>query len=239
MPAKPSTTAIKERPILFSAPMVRAILDGRKTQTRRVAKPQPNPEHWQNIVCDWYEPIVVRHGMQEPGAPVYGFASEDEGWKCKYGAPGDRLWVRETWLELRHGHWHDTGPRDALITRYGSPRRNAIAYKAECTSDDSNRCRIELGYTKWKPSIFMPRWASRITLEITGVRVERLQDISESDATAEGVGAVSMADAPRQAVWSHRQDFAQLWDTINGKPEYRWKDNPWVWALTFKRLEPA
>lgn len=202
------TTAIetKERPILFSGEMVRAILDGRKTQTRRVVKPQP-PYGVREIKVGMFEPVVIRGGMEEPGKPVFGFADEERGWKCKYGQPGDRLWVRETHYVESAGNEDGSG----LF----------VMYKAsDCDAPVS----------KWTPSIHMPRWASRITLEITGVRVERLNDISEEDCYNEGC-------QPEYDSLTAIQDFRKLWESINGKGS--WSQNPWVWVVEFKRVIAA
>lgn len=198
-----SAIETKERPILFSGEMVRAILDGRKTQTRRIVKPQP-PSHVREIRVGMFEPVVIRKGMEEPGTPVFGFADEERGWKCKYGKPGDRLWVRETWF---------------CIT--GEPGPISCNYKA-----DFGEHRFA-GF--WKPSIHMPRWASRITLEITGVRVERLNDISEEDAIAEGCQCSGVPSS-----LTNRGAYAKLWESINGKGS--WSLNPWVWVVEFKRV---
>lgn len=141
---------MKERPILFSGEMVRAILEGRKTQTRRVIKPQPDSARNSVFVKSGFE---TKHGYEI---------------KCPYGQPGDRLWVRETW-----GLW-DTDPKDG-------PERAKIFYRA---TDENRR---DLRYQRWRPSIHMPRWASRINLEITNIRIERVQDITEEDAKAEGL----------------------------------------------------
>jgi hypothetical protein len=189
--------AMSERPILFSAEMVRAILDGRKTQTRRNIK------------------YTTEH--RGPINPAYLEAHKDHpGWKdiCPYGQPGDLLWVRETWtqypIEL------NPEPCDAW-------------YKATSNGPPPP--------FKWRPSIHMPRWASRITLRITDIRVERLQDISEDDARAEG--------CPYSAEWAGRfvdRDetaktwFKSLWNKINGPGA--WDENPWVWAISFERVKP-
>ena len=194
---------MKERPILFSAPMVRAILDGRKTQTRRVVKPQPSQE-----LLDDYAQIRRERGVQKDDAEMLS-----ECLPCPYGFPGDRLWVRETWA------------RD--------DEDGALMYRADVGCDDDanawERGRIEgVSRYRWRPSIHMPRWASRITLEITDVRVERLQDIGEEDAEAEGIprSDVSPPDMGRFA-------YQQLWESINGPDS--WAANPWVWVIGFKR----
>lgn len=176
---------MKERPILFSAPMVRALLEGRKTQTRRIVK------------------LPAKDGSGDNR-----FVFDDaEGRKrfidCPYGEPGDRLWVRETW-------------RPAQV--------DGMAWYAATCGDETHE--------RWKPSIHMPRWASRITLEITGVRVEQLQDISESDAIAEGVTpsdmkAISCLDRNYHA-------YFMLWESINGSGS--WDLNPWVWVIEFRRI---
>lgn len=192
---------MKERPILFSGPMARAILDGTKTQTRRIVKPFP-PE----AVSSFYRPFATEpnnwHGYGGDAIRWYG--------SCPYGQPGgDRLYVRETWAA---SHAYDHLPPHLI------PRSARIHYAAT----------EERGGLLWRPSIHMPRWASRITLEITDVRVERLQDISEADSIAEGV-----IHNPLLATNS-RESFMHLWGRINGPRS--WDANPWVWAITFKRL---
>lgn len=180
---------MKERPILFSGPMVRAILAGTKTQTRRVVK--------------------LKDGQYMPPSQ----SADGPGWAqllrgCPYGKPGDRLWVRETWF-------------DAV-----SALHSCVLYRA---SDDHPGNEV-----KWSPSIHMPRWASRITLEITGVRVERLRSISAEDAIAEGVGehgqldGVHVANNPIGA-------YGVLWREINGPDS--WEANPWVWVVDFKQVK--
>lgn len=199
---------MKDRPIPFSGPMVRAVLDGSKTQTRRVLKPQPlggAPELLHHLL-----PSHQRWATDEP--------EEERVWKCPYGAPGDRLWVREAWHT--HAFLDAVPPRD-LQTR-------SIHYAADG--------KIQTG--KLRPGMFMPRWASRITLEVAGVRVERLQDISEADARAEGAPYYEEGvDAPPpddDHVWSYRASFRLLWESINGPVS--WDANPWVWVVEFRRV---
>ncbi len=216
------STATKERPILFSGPMVRAILAGKKTQTRRVVKPQPT--------CQWSVPPAV---LFEGYLRRWGCGDDVNKIRCPYEV-GLKLWVRETWLELDRHHWHTAGRREELVDFCGTPKINSVAYAADSGGSDSDRCRIELGYTRWRPSIHMPRWASRLTLEITDVRVQHVQEISEADAAAEGVEIVSIADAPRNAAWTFRQDFSRLWDSINSTRGFGWQANPWAWAISFK-----
>jgi hypothetical protein len=181
---------VKERQILFSAPMVRAILDGSKTQTRRAVKPQPL----------W---------IAEPSIPFKTPDADPKGIiRCPHGQPGDRLWVRETFFDA---------------TKLNELR---VLYRAD---DDRSRF-------GWTPSIYMPRWASRITLGVTGVRVERLQDISEEDALSEGVHAGSWEYENGEGTESAKESFECLWESINGIGS--WESNPWVWVVEFKRVQP-
>lgn len=175
----------KERPILFSGEMVRAILEGRKTQTRRVMKPQPF-----DLIKSW--PANPKNGQEI---------------HCPYGNASDRLWVRETFAE-------------GGMIRPG----DKVSYAADWGED----ARV---IRRWKPSIFMPRWASRITLEITNVRVERLQEITAADAKAEGVEPFLNRDA---TAW--RAGFQVGWDALNAKRGHSWEKNPWVWVIEFKKV---
>ncbi len=219
---------MNEKPILFNAEMVNAILSGRKTQTRRIMKVQPSEHfHPQDIkgamdfTAHWYTPGVIdKDGYLQPARKdVFGVADEDEGYTCPLGAIGDQLWVRETFA---------TG----LCTE------STLAYRATHKTED-----LEEGWgetIKWTPSIHMPRWASRINLLITGVRVERLRDISEQDAMAEGVSVVetpaSLKNFGETFGLTHCPKisaFANLWQSIYGS----WGDNPWVWVIEFERME--
>lgn len=221
--------AARERPILFSGPMVRAILDGRKTVTRRAIKHQPdvpvtdaiprrNYPHGPATV-DWY--WRPQHGHLN-GAPSHGW-----DFKCPYGEPGDRLWVRETWMDLRGtGVEHRPTP-DSPLQRY--------AYGADSPPGSaSDEARKDFGL-KWRPSIHMPRAASRLLLEITAVRVERLNDISYEQARAEGYPAGREAETGGSDMdaWLW---FRSLWEEIAGPGSYA--DNPWVWVVEFKRVTP-
>lgn len=236
---------MKERPILFNGEMVRAILDDRKTMTRRVVKPQPE----QDTDCPYH----------------IGTGIERKARICPYGKPGDRLWVRETW---RIGAWNENEGAVSIDYRAdGFARREWIDVPDEKvfeklwiqSTEDAIRAGIktnEDGAYKWEPgespcrwrsSIFMPRYLSRITLEITNVRVERLQDISEEDAFAEGIddeseeynraehfqlgGSQIQGGAP--AIFT----FIGLWDSINAKRGYSWEANPWVWVVEFERIK--
>ncbi len=204
---------MKSTPILFSGPMVRAILDGRKTQTRRVFKVQPADDFCPEVGL--YCPTLVdpRTGEMFPGKERFGASDLDECHPCPYGQPGDRLWVRETWQDTRSP---------------GEPEnRRQIMYRA----DDS---RSLIG---WRPSIFMPRWASRITLEITGVRAERLQEISDDDAFAEGIQSWVDSGHGMAGGGSARGTYRALWESINGPGS--WDANPWAWVVEFRRLKTA
>ncbi|WP_442865727.1 hypothetical protein [Burkholderia sp. IMCC1007] len=183
---------MKERPILFSGPMVRTILEGRKTQTRRVMKRQP-PDDVAPITVSRYHPTIVdRRGEEAPGAEIFGASSDDGEWGCKspFGEPGDRLWVRESHVqvfEVDIPAGRPTGP----IGTMGSPAKpdwnSRFVYSADGPMPNVQWHHVgDSQPVRWTPSIHTPRAASRITLEITGVRVERLQSISEADAIAEG-----------------------------------------------------
>ena len=215
-----SRVAVHEKPILFSGPMVRAILEGRKTQTRRVIKPQP-PSGSSLHQPELYAPVVIdRDGIEQPGAEIFGVYTEDGEWgvKCPYGRPGDRLWVRETFLKFDQSHWPP---------KYG--------YKADTLGPDfeeSEQARKDLGY-KWRPSIFMPRAASRLDLEVLGVRVERIQEISSEGAMDEGV--YKKIDQPANS-FLPIPAFRELWDSINAKRGFAWESNPWVWVVEFRKL---
>lgn len=212
---------MKERPILFSAPMVRAILDGSKTQTRRIAKIKPP-------LCNApYFPTgkVLSDLPRQPGA-FMEFRYENQPAEaasflldCPHGKPGDRLWVRETWMDL-------VGTGVEHYDERGQRRR--YAYGADTLPGSyGDEARKDYGL-KWRPSIHMPRAVCRIMLEITGVRVERLQDISEADAIAEG-------PAPHPA--GPACAFSALWRSINGIES--WVQNPWVWVIEFQRVMPG
>ena len=203
---------MKERPILFSAPMVRALLAGTKTQTRRVVKPQPEwlPEVRETRRTDGFVWPIGALG-QQCGAPLV---------KLPYGVPGDRLIVRETFR--LPAEYDDVKPS---LVRSSAP----VWYAADGRAED--------GWGKTRVSIHMPRWASRLTLKITDVRVERLQDISALDAMAEGLTwtAPGMWSVDRTLPIigvNPRTVYAELWEHINGPDA--WDANPWVWAVSFE-----
>lgn len=219
------------KPILFSAPMIRALLDGRKTQTRRVVKAQPgNP----NVVRPYQRPdgqwtwVIKETGVG--GSSVF---------KCPYGNPGDLLWARETHgypehrAKIRQREWAEKyGCWYRATDRYGS----AMVHGPMCSLHWCGR---------WRPSIHMPRWASRITLHLTDVRVERVQDISTEDAKAEGCnpympgeGIIEPPTHPDEHQYrpDYWRGFSVLWDSLNAKRGYGWDANPWVWSLTFRPI---
>jgi hypothetical protein len=232
--------AVKERGILFSAPMVRAILDGTKTQTRRVVKPAPT----QALDTTAHVAAFIDRVPAVEGGRVVGHT--DVLRKCPYGKPGDRLWVRETWGLCRFGDTTDWYRGKVGPTREGDPLReaNRLEYRAD-HGPQQEHC-------FWRPSLFMPRWASRITLEITNVRVERVQSISDADIRAEGVTAEAVREllgcghaevgggmAARSvpiAALSPRELWRIGWIAINGVES--WDSNVWLWCITFRRVQP-
>lgn len=267
---------MKERPILFRAEMVRAILDGRKTQTRRIVKLGESevlekeqrkigfefaPEQavagdlsWVAALGGSKEGVEQLRRCQQLSVPVRHPDDTATRWDdcprnriyCPYGEPGDRLWVKEThaFYSLNFedtGKWHPSDRDLCCHYREGLPSE------------------MEQQIDKWRPSIFMPRWASRITLEITSIRVERLQDISEADSNAEGIETVSAGNFgawknyrfktshPRRGTVltdeEHRlvgyqcpvRSYRSLWEHINGLGS--WAANPWVWVIEFRRID--
>lgn len=245
-----SASEVRERPILFNGPMVKAILEGRKTQTRRMVKPQS--------MFDGKDGIVKRFPHQAG---------------CPYGKVGDRLWVRETWVEVC-----SVSPVDGEVNEWSgrffkrindpTPRPEGghyysgsdIVYRADgeiefCDGDGfSGDSADKDDMPRWRPSIHMRREFSRITLEITGVRVERLNDISYDDAAAEGVEAwevhqgcagcsefgecLGRREVPGRCetfMLGYKEAFERLWERINGAGS--WTANPWVWVIEFRRLE--
>jgi hypothetical protein len=208
---------MSEKPIIFSTPMVKAILEGRKTQTRRVIKPQPtfieSSARW-----EWRIPkskIIQCETVLTASREWWEYLSPEQ---MPY-KPGDILWVRETWAasngdELPKGYYYRANCKDSTIV------------------------------SRWKPSIFMPREAARLFLEVKSVRVERLRDISEKDAEAEGVRKgydEFISSAPLGKVvthkYSYKKGFKDLWDSLNAKRGFSWEINPWVWVIEFERKE--
>lgn len=249
---------MKERGILFSAPMVKALLAGTKAQTRRILNPKTQPwrNHYMEGGCqqsDW------RPALGDDSDPAMWWwlsthAAQEPIGKCPYGLAGDRLWVRETWRSFERP---DDGIDGVLFFADGAfvEIPNTRAASDLWLEDHANGKHGE----HWRPSIYMRRWASRLTLEVTEVRVQRLQEISEEDAKAEGVTLIGDVGCPCEGPkddpgphlpgcrFSHldvdpddepyRASFAVLWDAINGK-RAAWESNPWLWVISFKRLTP-
>ena len=218
---------MKERPILFSGPMVRAILDGTKTQTRRLVKPQSAI-----LTDEMARAFDVRPPNRDNHAVV----------PCPYGVPGDRLYVREAF------HWggrriSDDGTPWVFLAYAETPKTRVLHPTREqfdriTFADESP----EKPWTemRMRPGIHLPKWASRITLEITTIRVERLQDISESDALAEGIerrldGKDTECSGTGTWHWTAKRAYCDLWEHINGSDS--WALNPWVWVVEFRRVE--
>lgn len=213
------TTTVKERPILFSGEMVRAILDGRKTMTRRILKDQSviptNRNTW----------------------PIDLSAPEPGDLRCPYGKPGERMWVRETWRPHRDPE---------VWTSVQFKADGAVMKPTTWTDEQGAWCEENEEDKRWRNPIHMPRWASRITLEITGVKVERVQNISEADAQAEGIERLELTSGILEGVpppfnrvhpmtSSYRDAFASHW----GKGKFAnesWEANPWVWCISFRRV---
>ncbi len=238
----PFSRTFNEKPILFNTEMVKAILEGRKTQTRRVVKPQPDFETAKAALggdtSTAIPAIDFEVAVDMCGAPLLGlkrgagFGYTQPNIKCPYGKPGDRLWVRETWALAQYDFDHIPDER---------------IYRADFGNEPVD--------WNWKPSIFMPREVSRILLEITDIRVERVQEISKKDAIAEGIefrdGITTSGkkysfpryyteeeDYKNIAVCTNPIDsYRTLWDSINDKRGFGWGVNPWVWVVEFKRIE--
>ncbi|WP_115658128.1 hypothetical protein [Klebsiella pneumoniae] len=202
---------MKERGMIFNEEMVRALLDGRKTQTRRPVK---FPVHDKNLGCEL------------AGNELAGELSAGNYLNSAFGKPGDRIWVRETWADA------GASAPDLKLYRANYPEHVPSIYENVPPAEE----------IRWTPSIHMPRWASRILLEITGVRVERLNAISEEDARAEGIidgGCLNCGEPELCGCANPEPDatdaFAYLWQSIYGQEN--WNANPWVWVIEFKRVE--
>lgn len=207
-----------ERGMIFNAEMVRAILDGRKTQTRRIMKVQPESNQLGLLLItdSTKHSDIGKYHWAESNAT--GNHVRSKLFLCPFGAVGDRIWVRETFCPV-----DDTQYDGEKWVDYRATPRYEASHPAGWDSAPNDAEAL-----KWRPSIHMPRWASRILLEITDVRVERLRSMSQDDARAEGVIAAS---GPMEAGLA----FRELWDSIYG--EESWKANPWVWVIEFKRVE--
>ena len=219
-----------ERPILFSGPMVRAILDGTKRQTRRVVKPQPdNPEVF-GISPIWGHGVPLPHVDPQRRFGIHAAFNVkgkrvDRWLPCPYGAPGDRLWVRETQRVIGRGPV--TRRADTIRVRYEADGAESalLPFPARLKGNpEIGKCLAYGGY----------RESSRITLAIESVRVERLHDISEEDARAEGAGVGVRVRIDGATATSYRYGFERAWRQLNGKES--WDANPWVWVISFRRL---
>ncbi|MDR6350870.1 hypothetical protein [Pantoea sp. SORGH_AS_0659] len=222
---------MRERGIIFNAEMVRAVLEGRKTQTRRIMKVQPesNQLGLLRITASTNRSDTGKYHWAESNAT--GNHVRSKLFACPFGAVGDRLWVREAFRV-------HSRPTDVATLVYKSSEKQSWTHQTHRVPIE--KCNKPAVVDKWTPSIHMPRWASRITLEITGVRVERLWDITEDDAKAEGCtfealrfqpGTREVEEMGHTAVYQ----FGGLWQSIYG--EESWQANPWVWVIEFKRVE--
>ena len=233
---------MSERAIIFTGESIRAILEDRKTQTRRVISPQPSPH------CAYVCKATNGWAWTDGSTRDYDYFPKDrEALTCPYGVPGDRLWVREGYA-LQASCDGDAPPfgKDRPIKFTGEDGLDWLQPHYRATDPPPDLCCEEEGCKccaegepgpHWKPSIFMPRWASRIALELTYVRVQRVQEINEEDARAEGIDGHDALVG--QIANPYRTAYADLWDAINAKREhgaFAWDRNPWVWYLSFRRL---
>lgn len=232
---------MKQIPALYNAPMVSALLEGRKTQTRRIAKlPHMNPlGQWEPITIGGEHGGCTKAGDTIPLQGAIWHTRTGDCFMCPYGQPGDQLWVRETFAYVGPGSGSD-------LPIYIEERAKPEHQKPENCWYRASRPDEQI---VWTPSIHMPRWASRITLEVTDIRVERLNDISEEDAIAEGVfkktgvhvlgDLVETWDGRGEMIYVNpsqaRNEYRYLWESING-PE-SWIQNPMAWVVSFKVLE--
>ena len=211
--------SVTDRPILFSGEMVRAILDRRKTQTRRVIKPQPYVDAngnacWKN--SNFGQDLKRTPLFKSLASPIP--CSSTKRVLCPYGAPGDQLWVRETWGHTGTGVWS--------VGQVYYAQDGGIIYRADHPNAAGS----------WFSPLHMPRFASRITLRITDIRVERLYDISEEDARAEGANFVDYKIESCPGLGTYKEGFTRLWRDINGFESLI--QNPWVWVVAFERVKP-
>jgi hypothetical protein len=230
-----ATVAVRERGIIMQAESVLATLDGRKTQTRRIVKLKP----WMAR-----DAMTRDAAWADPGIGAGGYLKVPRGQDntahrlyCPYGAVGDRLWVRET-------AWFDREMMPLLgylrcFFEGGDVRHEGDPTTAKAPglpgSHVASVFNLNTALVR-RSSIFMPRWASRLTLQITGLRVERLQAISDADTLAEGVRSHTTSDDTATGAASRRQVYRNLWDSLNAKRGYGWDANPWVWVIGYRRL---
>jgi hypothetical protein len=200
------------QPILFLEEMVKAILEGRKTQTRQVIKPQPIRGDFL-MAWDWpHGRCLFANEQGEPQSEIH----------CHYGHPGDRLWVKETWGAVSKTEY--PAPVEECLIEYRADLPiGCTDYPGQWPKEDARGCEDA---PKWRSSRFMPRWASRITLEIVKVRVERVQQIKPLDAVSEGM------DPDRHSII----EFRNSWNFINIKRGFGWDINPWVWIIEFQKI---
>ncbi len=226
-PNTPQRRELKETPLLFKTEMILALLGGTKTQTRRLMKPQPDST-WPH--SDGGEPYWHIGGCR--------LSTSSNPLVCPFGKPGDRIWAKETHQLVRPTIvcggsvsavelWPGRMPK-------AHPGQDWMMWTAAGSDETSLPIRDRL-VKKWRPSIFMPRWASRISLEITEVRAQRLQDITPDEASAEGIAYPDHVDVRRVERCPLVDGYAALWDSINGKGA--WDLNPWVWCLSFKVMK--
>lgn len=219
---------MKERPIIFSAPMVRALLDGRKTQTRRAVR-----------LPKYYDQAELSQLGKEIGVDWHDCSGgyvwfEQDGWepvsvRSPFGVPGDRLWVKEAWQQFFDDEIppeRPRGPRGTMGIPAQPGRKSWVCYRA----DGVVKPHDQFGHPVWESPLFMPRWASRINLEIIEIRVQRLQEITDAEAMAEGCHGYPVEAYKGAAIGA----FRPLWDSLNKK--HPWDSNPFVWAITFRRL---
>ena len=237
---------MKTHPIIFSALMVRALLEGSKTQTRRILKPQPTPDatgRWTYVVSstDKQQEDCMQYCVIDNAGSSFTDRGRERvvfSKRSPYGQPGDQLWVRETWqgpllIEGDDFEAYRESPDDFKKPDYCEYAADGGPKPEFMTDDDELVCR-------WRPSIFMPRWASRITLKILSVRVKRLQDINEADAIAEGVdfdpgeGGIYWVPGSGFSSDTAKGSYRLLWESINGSES--WDLNPWVWVIEFKKV---
>ena len=224
---KNQSNQVKERPIIFSGEMVKAILDGKNTMTRRVVK--------SNFINHYKHAHIIRQSTDKKREgkayfyykPCSGMVLSSQLVSNPYGKVGDRLWVRETWQEI--------GP-DCLLTYKATYPSDLYAKRPELENVPPLAGLKERGYL-WKSPMFMPRWASRILLEITDIKVERLQDISCEDAVKEGFSDKKPSGMQPAMMPNPKADFRNYWDSLNTKKGYPWSSNPWVWVVEFKVVE--
>lgn len=213
---------MKERGMIFNAEMVNAILSGRKTQTRRPIK--------------WKQTRFTEIAERDDGS-LWPWAEDcerggDIWFACPFGEVGDRIWVRETW-QVIHDHIDESSHVEYRTYSPSIPKEKDRYWHTVYAEHFGDESREDRGFP-WRPAIHMPRWASRITLEITDVRVERLRDLSEEDAKSEGIIPSAGGVLPG---WEYRINFRDLWMDIYGTDN--WEANPWVWVIEFKRVEGA